>query len=107
MGNAIKTVGAIGGLFKKGFFKGAFSWSGLGLLVAERLLTPKQVIQGPRLLDLGVQAAEYGFRIPKIFGTERITGVIIWSGGLTEHIEDSDAGGGKGPPEPTQRDYHY
>jgi hypothetical protein len=44
---------------------------------------------GPRLGDLSVQSSTYGSAIPRIYGTMRVAGSIIWSTDLQEqsHIE--------------------
>ena len=34
---------------------------------------------GPRLGDLSVQSSSYGSPIPKLFGTMRVAGSIVWS----------------------------
>jgi len=40
--------------------------------------------EGPRLAELRVQASSYGATIPKLFGTVRVAGTVIWSTDLTE-----------------------
>lgn len=40
--------------------------------------------QGPRLVELGVQTSSYGTQIPKVFGTMRMAGCVIWSTDLIE-----------------------
>lgn len=49
--------------------------------------------QGPRLSDLSVQTSSYGKPIPKIFGTMRASGTVIWA---TDLHESSSTSGGKG-----------
>ena len=49
--------------------------------------------QGPRLGDLTVQTSSYGTAIPRLFGTLRVAGTVIWSTDLIEHRTSS--GGGK------------
>ena len=34
---------------------------------------------GPRLGELGVQTSSYGNPIPKLFGTMRVAGSVIWA----------------------------
>ena len=59
--------------------------------------------QGPRLSDLRVQTSSYGAAIPRLFGTVRVAGCVIWS---TDLIETShEEGGGKGQPSTTLYDY--
>lgn len=59
--------------------------------------------QGPRLSDLRVQTSTYGTQIPKVFGTMRVAGSVIWA---TDLMESSQAtGGGKGRPSVTSYSY--
>ncbi|WP_243406241.1 phage tail protein [Sphingosinicella sp. YJ22] len=74
----------------------------LGQAIDQRLFAPK-ARHGPRLGDLSVQTSAYGSAIPKIFGTMRVAGTVIWS---TEIIERrATSGGGKGRPGTV--DYSY
>lgn len=59
--------------------------------------------QGPRLGELAVQTSSYGAAIPKIFGTMRVAGTVIWATDLRE--ERSTGGGGKGRPQVTSYAY--
>ena len=65
----------------------------LGQAVDSRLFAPAPR-QGPRLGDLSVQTSSYGSEIPKIFGTMRVAGTVIWATDLKETRATS--GGGKG-----------
>ena len=59
--------------------------------------------QGPRLNGLAVQTSSYGTMIPKVFGTMRVAGCVIWS---TDLIESRDRrSGGKGQPGVTTYSY--
>ncbi len=58
--------------------------------------------QGPRLNDLAAQTSSYGTRIPKIYGTMRAAGTVIWA---TDLIEHSSTSGGKGAPKVTTYTY--
>ena len=40
--------------------------------------------QGPRLRELQVQLSSYGAQIPKLFGTMRVAGTVIWATDLRE-----------------------
>lgn len=81
--------GAIGGPV------GAAIGGVLGQAVDRRVLGPR-VRQGPRLSDLKVQTSSYGTHVPKVFGTMRVAGCVIWS---TELIETrATTRGGKGRP---------
>lgn len=58
--------------------------------------------QGPRLQELRVQTSSYGTQIPKLFGTMRVAGSVIWA---TDLIEDRATEGGKGRPDMTRYSY--
>ncbi len=53
---------------------------------------------GSRLQDLKIQSSARGSPIPHVYGTSRIAGNVIWSGGIkeTSHVQET---GGKGGPE--------
>ena len=88
--------GAIGGPV------GAALGGVLGQAVDRSVLAPK-TRQGPRLSDLKVQTSSYGTVIPKVFGTMRVAGCVIWA---TELIETrSTTRGGKGRPGTTGYSY--
>jgi hypothetical protein len=73
-----------------------------GQQIDSRLFAPK-ARQGPRLGELAVQTSSYGSSIPKIFGTMRVAGTVIWS---TDLIEDrTKSGGGKGRPKTVTYSY--
>lgn len=74
----------------------------LGQAVDARLFAPK-AREGPRLGELAVQTSSYGTAIPKLFGTMRVAGTVIWSTDLLERR--STSGGGKGRPKTA--DYSY
>ncbi len=58
--------------------------------------------EGPRLTELAVQTSSYGTQIPKLFGTMRVAGSVIWATDLVEHRSTS---GGKGRPSTTSYSY--
>jgi hypothetical protein len=58
--------------------------------------------RGPRLGDLSVQTSSYGSAIPKIFGTMRIAGTIIWA---TDLQEQSNTEATKGQPDAVAYSY--
>ena len=64
----------------------------LGNQIDRRVLAPKGR-SGPRLGDLSVQTSSYGSAIPKLFGTMRVAGTVIWATDLREDTHRS--GGGK------------
>ena len=53
--------------------------------------------RGPRLGDLSVQTSSYGSMIPRMYGTMRVAGSVIWSTDLEETSELQ--GDGKSQPE--------
>lgn len=70
--------------------------SAIGQFVDQTVLFAPKPRQGPRLGDLAVQTSSYGSPIPRIFGSMRVAGTVIWS---TDLIESRSAtGGGKGRP---------
>ncbi|WP_336297170.1 hypothetical protein [Sphingomonas sp. 7/4-4] len=81
--------GAIGGL--------------LGGVVDREVLFKPKGREGPRLSELRVQTSSYGTQIPKIFGTMRVAGSVIWATDLVEHR--STQSGGKGRPSTTNYSY--
>lgn len=76
-----------------------YGWAIGGL--AAQLFTPPQKLPptfGPRLGDLKVQASTYGANVPRVYGTARIAGNIIWSTDIietatTETVESGGKGG--------------
>ena len=51
--------------------------------------------QGPRLRELQVQLSSYGAQIPKLFGTMRVAGTVIWATDLREAAATSGKGVGR------------
>jgi hypothetical protein len=58
--------------------------------------------QGPRLTELAVQTSSYGTEIPRLFGTMRVAGTVIWAADLQETPSTT---GGKGRPQVTNHAY--
>lgn len=59
--------------------------------------------EGRRLNDIQVQTSTYGTQVPKLFGTIRAAGTVIWATDLKEKKHKS--GGGKGRPSVTSYSY--
>jgi hypothetical protein len=74
----------------------------IGQQIDQNILFRPKARQGPRLGDLSVQTSSYGTHIPKIFGTMRAAGTVIWATDLVEHRSTS---GGKGRPRVTTYSY--
>jgi hypothetical protein len=74
----------------------------LGNAVDHAVLAPKPR-EGPRLAELKLQTSSYGTQIPKLFGTLRVAGSVIWATDLIEHR--STSGGGKGRASTTSYSY--
>lgn len=66
----------------------------IGQSIDQQLLAP--VRRGPRVGDLNVQTSSYGTQVPRIYGTMRVAGSVIWSTDLTEQ---ANTGGAKGQPD--------
>jgi hypothetical protein len=74
----------------------------IGQQIDQNVLFAPKARQGPRLGDLAVQTSSYGSQIPKIFGTMRAAGTVIWATDLVEHKSTS---GGKGQPKAVNYSY--
>ena len=76
----------------------------IGALIGQRVdravLGAKR--EGPRLAELKVQTSSYGTEIPKLFGTMRVAGTVIWA---TDLVETRSMSGGKGRPKQTNYAY--
>src|SRR6478735_5723574 len=67
----------------------------VGQSIDQRLFGARR--KGPRLGDLSVQTSSYGSPLPRIYGTMRVAGTVVWATDLQE--EEAATGGGKGSPE--------
>ena len=68
----------------------------VGQSIDQQIFAPAS--RGPRLGDLAVQTPSYGTQIPRIYGTMRVAGSVIWS---TDLVESSQLNGAKGQPDET------
>lgn len=75
----------------------------IGNVIDRDVLFKPKGREGPRLTELAVQTSSYGTQIPRLFGTIRVAGTVIWATDLVEHR--STTAGGKGQPGTT--DYSY
>ncbi|MGJ3629197.1 phage BR0599 family protein [Sphingomonas sp. MMS24-JH45] len=89
--------GAIGGPV------GAAIGAVLGQGIDRALLFPAPMRTGPRLTELSVQTSSYGTPVPRIFGTMRVAGSVIWATDLIE--TRTNQRGGKGRPGTTTYSY--
>lgn len=81
---------------------GAMIGSMAGQAIDRELLFKPKGREGPRLNELKVQTSSYGTPIPKLFGTLRAAGSVIWATDLIEHRHRE---GGKGRPTVTSYSY--
>ena len=68
----------------------------IGQSIDRQLLGPST--RGPRVGDLSVQSSSYGTQIPRIYGTMRVAGTVIWA---TDLVESTQMTGAKGQPDAT------
>jgi hypothetical protein len=66
----------------------------VGQSIDQQVLGPAS--RGPRLGDLSVQTSSYGMQVPRIYGTMRIAGTVIWA---TDLVESTQTTGAKGQPD--------
>lgn len=74
----------------------------IGNAIDREILFKPKGREGPRLTELAVQTSSYGTQLPKLFGTMRVAGSVIWSTDLIEHRSKE---GGKGRPTVTNYSY--
>lgn len=75
-----------------------------GSLIDREVLFKPKARAGPRLNDIKVQTSSYGTQLPKLFGTMRVAGCVIWATDLQEH-RTTTGGGGKGKTATTTYSY--
>lgn len=100
----LPVLGAAGGLMLGGF-TGAVLGANIGMMASRAFFPKNQRVhlptqEGPRLADLRAQTSVYGKVIPRVYGTMRIAGNVIWATDIKEvHLEKTSStsnGGGKG-----------
>ncbi len=82
---------------------GAAIGATIGQVIDNTILFAPKGRQGPRLSDLRLQTSRYGDQVPKLFGTMRVAGSVIWATDLKERRHKK--GGGKGQPKVTTYSY--
>ena len=75
----------------------------IGRTIDQQILFAPKGREGRRLNDLRLQTSTYGTPIPRLYGTMRVAGTVIWSTDLIETRHHS--GGGKGRPSSTTYTY--
>lgn len=75
----------------------------IGNVIDNQVLFKPKEREGARLSDLQLQTSSYGSQLPKLFGTMRVAGTVIWATDLKE--AKSKSGGGKGRPSVTNYAY--
>lgn len=70
-------------------------------------LAPAQRIEGPRLEDLRITSATEGAVVPRVYGTMRVGGNIIWATNFREETVRKRQGGKGGGPRVTSTEYRY
>lgn len=68
----------------------------IGQSFDQQLLSPTK--RGPRLGDLNVQTSTYGTQIPRLYGSMRVAGTVVWA---TDLVESEQSSGAKGQPDVT------
>lgn len=68
----------------------------IGQSFDQQFLAPAS--RGPRLGDLSVQTSSYGTEIPRVYGSMRVAGSVIWA---TDLVESDQTTGAKGQPDVT------
>lgn len=70
------------------------------------LISPTQKQEGARLSDLSAPKSNYGVRIPKVWGSVRLAGNLIWANKIRERVKKKRRGG-KGGPKVETKTYSY
>lgn len=117
MGSSVlSVVGTVGGAIVGSFIPGVGTALGaaLGGAVTGAVFgpdAPDQHFEGPKMNDLKVRSSAYGAPIPLIYGRKnRVSGNIIWSSGLIEHVSkhtQKSGGKGGGGSKTTTTEYTY
>jgi hypothetical protein len=68
----------------------------IGQSIDQQLLAP--ATRGPRLGDLSVQSSSYGTQVPRVYGTMRVAGSVVWA---TDLVQSATTTGAKGQPDTT------
>ncbi len=101
-------VGAIAGFFL--LSGNVFLGAQIGMAIGGALDPPKgPTTTGPRLDDLTVQTSSYGQTIPRVYGTVKVTGNVLWleNNHIKEKLTKKKSGGKGGKSKTTTKAYTY
>src|SRR5690606_16386452 len=102
----LQAAGAwLGGVFGAvGSAVGSAAGALAGYMVDRAVLTGNQRYEGPRLASAHLMAAEEGSPLPRVYGTVRVGGALIW-GTRFEERSTTTRQGAKGGPKQTTYSY--
>ena len=102
---------AIGGAFggPMGAMLGRAAGGLLGASVDQALFAEDRHVTGPRLENARIQSSNEGAPIPRVYGTSRVAGEIVWATRFEEETttQTESSGGKGGGPETTTTTYAY
>ncbi|GHC69285.1 baseplate multidomain protein megatron [Limoniibacter endophyticus] len=103
----LQAAGAFaGGLFGSvGAAIGQAAGALAGYAIDRALIASTQSYEGPRLSSARAFSAEEGASLPKLYGTARLGGTLIWATRFEERSQSSRQGA-KGGPKVTEYSYH-
>ena len=87
---ADQLVGSFVGAFLGGFF--GPTGAQLGWLIGSALTAEEAEVQAQTPGNVRTQTSGYGVVIPKVVGTQRVAGNIIWGRDLTTYVLDENTG---------------
>jgi hypothetical protein len=97
-----RQIGTIVGSLVAAYFTAGTSYAALAVAAGGAAggyiggaLDPEKTF-GPRLDDLKVTVSTYGASIPRIYGTERAGGIVVWCTDRQEVVTTEDVGKGSG-----------
>src|SRR4051812_48812232 len=82
----------------------------IGGMILQRLFQPKpKDVYGPRLSDINVPGVSPGNPIPRLWGTMKVPGQLLWNSKLkeTQHMSKAQGGGSLAPKQPKEFSYTY
>lgn len=100
----LATAGAAVGSFF-GPWGTRIGWT-VGSILGGALSSEKTKTEGPRMADLKVMSADEGADIPRVYGSMRVAGTVIWADDITEEAVTTSEGG-KGGPKVESTTYRY